>query len=256
MPNRILKESICTSESIDGLSWFEECLFYRLIVNCDDYGRFDGRPAVIKARLFPLKERITAKDVSSALMKLADAGVVITYVCEGKPYLYLPTWEVHQSVRAKKSKYPSPDDGLIASVSNCMQMNSDECKCSRNPTRNPNPNPNPNTNTCDCDDAFDKLWDIYPKHQNKADAKKAFAKAIEKVSLERMMDAVNAQKSSDQWQKNNGQFVPMLATWLRNERWADEVSCYDPVPKGASGNLGEAELEAIRMTLAQPMEVF
>ena len=25
MPNRIIKESICTSETIDQMSWFEEC---------------------------------------------------------------------------------------------------------------------------------------------------------------------------------------------------------------------------------------
>ena len=55
MPNRIIRESICTSESIDGLSWFEEVLFYRLIVSCDDFGRYDGRAAIIKNRLFPLK---------------------------------------------------------------------------------------------------------------------------------------------------------------------------------------------------------
>ena len=36
MPNRILKESVCTSDSVNKLSWFEEVLFYRLIVNCDD----------------------------------------------------------------------------------------------------------------------------------------------------------------------------------------------------------------------------
>ena len=45
MPNRILKESIRTSDTIGELSWFEEVLFYRLIVSCDDYGRFDGRTA-------------------------------------------------------------------------------------------------------------------------------------------------------------------------------------------------------------------
>ena len=54
MPNRILKESVCTSDSVNKLSWFEEVLFYRLIVNCDDYGRFDGRVSIIKNRLFPL----------------------------------------------------------------------------------------------------------------------------------------------------------------------------------------------------------
>ena len=37
MPNRILKESICRSDTIDHLTWFEEVLFYRLIVSCDDY---------------------------------------------------------------------------------------------------------------------------------------------------------------------------------------------------------------------------
>ena len=74
MPNRILKESICTSDSIDRLSWFEEVVFYRLIVNCDDYGRFDGRVALIKNKLFPLKESVTFKAVEDAINKLATVG--------------------------------------------------------------------------------------------------------------------------------------------------------------------------------------
>lgn len=149
MPNRIIKESICTSDSIDGLTWFEEVLFYRLIVNCDDYGRFDGRPAIIKNRLFPLKESLTARAVSEAINRLASVGMVALYEFEGKPYLYLPTWNCHQSVRAKRSKYPSPDE---ASQSNdadkeqheniCKQMNSDESKCPRNPIQSES-NPNP-----------------------------------------------------------------------------------------------------------------
>lgn len=131
MPNRIIKESVCTSESVDGLSWFEEVFFYRLIVNCDDYGRFDARPAVLKSRLFPLKERITLKEVSGALTKLADAGIVRLYKCDSKPYLYLPTWEVHQTIRAKRSRYPDPN----ACESVCMQMQADV------PVIQSNPNP-------------------------------------------------------------------------------------------------------------------
>ena len=80
MPNRILKESICTSDSIDSLSWFEECLYYRLIVNCDDFGRFDGRTAVIKNRLFPLKENLTLKAVSEAIKNSLIGAVEHTYV--------------------------------------------------------------------------------------------------------------------------------------------------------------------------------
>ena len=152
MPNRILKESICTSDSIDGLGWFEEVLFYRLIVNCDDFGRFDGRPAIIKNRLFPLKETLTVKAVTGAINKLASAGLVTLYMFEGKPYLYLPTWNYHQTVRAKRSKYPAPEDGcesVNTSENICNQMNANV------PVIQSNPNPirNPNTNAEDAGEA-------------------------------------------------------------------------------------------------------
>ena len=88
MPNRIIKESICTSDSVDQLSWFEEVLFYRLIVSCDDYGRFDGRPAIIKGRLFPLKS-VTDKQIESAIIKLSTAGIAKLYRVDGRPYLQL-----------------------------------------------------------------------------------------------------------------------------------------------------------------------
>lgn len=118
MPNRIIKESICTSDSIDQLSWFEEALFYRLIVNCDDYGRFDGRPAIIKNRLFPLKDKVTVKSVEDSMIRMATIGLVVRYEVCGKPYLWLPTWESHQRIRNQKSKYPSPfDNGAAMTVS-------------------------------------------------------------------------------------------------------------------------------------------
>lgn len=134
MPNRILKESICTSESIDDMSWFEECFFHRLLVNCDDYGRFDARPAILKSRLFPLKERLSLKDIEGALKRLADIGCVKLYTCDSKPYLYLPTWEVHQTVRARKSRYPDPN-GVNACKIICKQMQADD------PVIQSNPNP-------------------------------------------------------------------------------------------------------------------
>ncbi len=125
MPNRILKESICASDSIDQLSWFEECVFYRLMVNCDDYGRFDGRVSIIKNRLFPLKEGLKPKIVEQALQKLAAVGLVVLYESDGKPFLYLPTWEKYQTIRNKQSKYPDPNTckQLQSIETNCNQLN-------------------------------------------------------------------------------------------------------------------------------------
>lgn len=132
MPNRILKDSICTSDSVDTLTWFEEAFFYRLIVNCDDYGRMDARPAILRARLFPLKT-VTNNQIECALQSLRTAGMADLYEVDGKPFLQLRTWEKHQSVRAKRSKYPSPENISQQPENNCMQMQADESKCPRNP---------------------------------------------------------------------------------------------------------------------------
>lgn len=225
MPNRIIKESICTSDSVDQLSWFEEVLFYRLIVNCDDFGRFDGRTAVIKNRLFPLKDNLTIKSVENAINKLASAGLVSLYVFEGKPYLYLPTWNEHQTIRAKRSKYPAPENI-------CKQMISDDCKCSRNPIQS-NPNPIQSESESESESntrkalesVFDAFWSVYPKKTGKEAARKAFKK-IPKSAHPLLVPAVEAQKKSRQWMEENGRFIPNPATWLNQGRWEDEVQTF------------------------------
>lgn len=126
MPDRIIKESICTSDTLDQLSDFEERFWHRLIVNCDDFGRFDARPAVLKARLFPLRDSLTFKNVVDALNRLASVGLIELYKVDGRPFLRVVTWERYQRIRAKKSKFPPPDD-------TCRQLTADDVKCPRNP---------------------------------------------------------------------------------------------------------------------------
>lgn len=219
MPNRILKESIRVSESIDRLSWFEEVLFYRLIVSCDDFGRYDGRPAIIKNMLFPLKEKLTTQTVLNAINNLASAELVVLYEVEGKPYLYLPGWNEHQTVRAKKSKYPAPDDGAETSASICNQMQANAPVIQSNTKSNSISESESNSER---DGAFERFWAIYPKKVGKEAARRAFAKV--KVPTESLIDAVETQKHSFQWGKENGRFIPNPATWLNQGRWEDEVT--------------------------------
>lgn len=128
MPNRIIKESICSSENIDNLEPMEEILFYRLMVNCDDYGLFDGRSSIIRAKCFPLKvDKIKEKDIDKWLQSLVREKLVTLYENNNKQYLKLTSWEKHQQTRATKSKFPKPDDygsNLISSDINCNQVQS------------------------------------------------------------------------------------------------------------------------------------
>ena len=217
MPNRIIKESICSSEKLNQLSDFEFRLWVGLITYVDDAGRGDARPAIIKGRIFPLRDRITNKDVENALSHLAAIGCVSLYEVDGKPYLWFPTWKVHQRVRDCKPKYPEPPDcgelpqvaadcGSRARESNPIQSESES-------------ESNPNTSRAS---AFDAFWSAYPKKVGKGAAEKSFSK-LSTALLPQMLSAIDAQKQSDQWKKDGGQFIPNPATWLNQRRWEDEL---------------------------------
>lgn len=107
MPNRIIREGFLDSEAINGLEPFTECVFHRLLIVSDDAGRFDGRAMIIASRCFPLKDSIRAKDVEGHLLKLEQAGLLIRYEWNGKPFLQLTKWQ--KAGKSLTSKFPWSD---------------------------------------------------------------------------------------------------------------------------------------------------
>lgn len=146
MPNRILKESICYSEDIESLPAEVEVFFYRLIVNCDDFGRCDARLPILKSKLYPLREHMISNDINGYLMMLVDRNMIALYENGGIRYLQMSNWEKHQQVRAKRSKYPSMTDEGSVMISHDIKCNQVQAYVPENPYPNPYPNPNPNPN--------------------------------------------------------------------------------------------------------------
>lgn len=140
MPNRIIKDSITKSEKLSDLTDFQFRLWVHLITYVDDYGRGDARPAIIRGACFPLRDRMTNKDIEKGLADLAGAGCVGLYKVDGKPYLYFPNWEQHQRVRQKVSKCPSPDDcdEEIPVATSCGELPQDAARI-QSRIQNPNP---------------------------------------------------------------------------------------------------------------------
>ena len=110
MPNRIIKESAFTSDKVAQLTDFEFRLWVGMITQADDAGRGDARPAILKGRIFALRERTAVKDIESALLALAAAGCVSLYKVSGKPYFQFPNWSAHQRIRDCKPKYPGIEE--------------------------------------------------------------------------------------------------------------------------------------------------
>lgn len=123
MPNRILKETVCTSPEIEELSDAAESLFYRLMVTCDDFGRFDARPAVVASKCYPLRRKMTNFKIGRLLAEIIDVGLAALYSVEGRPYSQIVNWSKHQRVRASASKFPALTEGSsMTSADICCQM--------------------------------------------------------------------------------------------------------------------------------------
>jgi len=68
---------------------------------------------------------------------------------------------------------------------------------------------------------FNSFWSTYPVKKGKGNAEKSWEKL--KPDLQTVLTAIEKQKQTDQWTKDNGKFIPYPATWLNGKRWEDEV---------------------------------
>ena len=71
-------------------------------------------------------------------------------------------------------------------------------------------------------EGFAEFWAEYPRKDAKADALKAWSKLAPDEPLRAViLGAVAAQRSSDQWCREGGRFIPLPASWLNGRRSED-----------------------------------
>ena len=99
---------------------------------------------------------------------------------------------------------------------------------------------------------FDRFWSVYPRKVAKADAKKAFAKiSPDEELLQKMIKALERDKRSSQWVKDNGQFIPYASTWLNGRRWEDEGENSDQYGSFDTDEFFEAALKRSQRMMAE-----
>jgi hypothetical protein len=78
-------------------------------------------------------------------------------------------------------------------------------------------------------DAFLSFWAAYPKKVGKDAAWAAWRKRDgSRPDIAVILGAVQAQKLTEQWTRDGGQYIPNPATWLNQGRWQDEAAMVDP----------------------------
>lgn len=79
-------------------------------------------------------------------------------------------------------------------------------------------------------DDFEKFWQEYPKRVSKGQAWKTWEKlrkAKELPSVDELCNALGWRKIADDWEKDDGRYIPHPSTWLNAHGWEDEA-CKEP----------------------------
>ena len=70
---------------------------------------------------------------------------------------------------------------------------------------------------------FEEFWKSYPRRVGKQAAWKVWRTLkFDDQHIQRVIQAVETQKTWHAWTKDGGQFIPYPATWLNQRRWEDE----------------------------------
>lgn len=71
-------------------------------------------------------------------------------------------------------------------------------------------------------DGFTSVWIAYPstRRTQRREAALLVSKALEDgATIESILSALEAEKQSDDWQQENGRFIPGIVKWLEKENW-------------------------------------
>ena len=68
---------------------------------------------------------------------------------------------------------------------------------------------------------FDEFWDLWPRKYLKAEAKKKWAAKHCHLHLAKILESVKQHCASRQWREG---FIPMVTTWINQNRWEEDIS--------------------------------
>jgi len=232
---RLLKKNISHSRRLAELKTDSaRMLWLMMLPHLDIKGRLHAAPEMIKGNVVPRLKHLSEDKVEALLQDLHRVGLVFIYQADGDTYLQFRKFEVFQNLRPGKeaeSRIPAPDPEALRkhfeensgttpgelpeqSRSNTGELRGkireDKIREDKIITLHPSP--------------FDQFWHTYPKKVGKQATLKAWNRANGKrPPIDKILQALEAQKQSEQWTRDGGQYIPNPATWINQGRWDDEL---------------------------------
>lgn len=239
MPTRLIRDGLLTSWRYERLSVEAKLFLFHLFLCADDLGCVELGPTYIRRRV--LFSQDSDERIARLIGELVDVDLLRTYAVDSTCYGFIPRFA--QRVQIKYAKYPMPPESLFSDDQDAetkfkrIKLLSQKTTVGQ-PLDNGSPDdgqhtvsgkrylkPKPLAPTdVGLAGGFEEFWSAYPKKRSKGDALKAWRalKPNEQLRAEILAGLQRAMNSA-QWRKDDGQFIPHPATWLRAKGWEDEI---------------------------------
>lgn len=241
MPDdRFLDPCFGHSEKVCALTDFQFRVWITYLVKADDFG-------IMRASAVSLQDAndylasCSASEVQAALEAVITCGLVQVFEHQNRRYVFQHDWQKYQKVRyPRASTSPKPPrhlwrritaetQKLFAFVRQDSRKVPEEVPPTRAGTREEATANGKRLsavatgNGNGSADRFDAFWAAYPRKEAKKAAEKIWARLKPTPELlAQMLETLETQKNSAQWQRDGGQYIPHPSTWLNAGRWTDE----------------------------------
>ena len=223
-------------DSIGGLPAKELSMIEKVLL-CKIISLSQGRPCEMSNAAFASCFGVTGRRITEHIAKLKEKGWIDVTGPRTKRYIKptekaISLWmktSIDETIYRRKHLETKPSSTIDGSVLNYrrnhppknieniestdISANQDLRQCALSQKRKTERTK---------EELFSEFWKVYPKKRDKAKAQKAFLKIknVGKV-FPAIMQALEKQKASADWQKDGGQFIPYPSTWLNGKRWED-----------------------------------
>lgn len=221
---RTIKPEFFTSEDIVSLTPLARLFYVSLWCEADREGRFEWKPRTLKMRYLPADNC----DVEMLGQELIDSGLVRIYEANGRTYAVIPGFKRHQVInnREQESDIPAPPseqdaprvkDACVTRESGRKEGREGKERNTRDADAERDEPPSPSA-----PEGFETFWAEWPsggRKGGKAECLKVWRKDRLEGQALTIIAHVKAMKSSREWTKDGGEYVPAPAVYLRGKRW-------------------------------------
>ncbi len=226
---RTIKPEFWMHEGMTSLPPLTRLLAIGLLNWADDEGYFLASAKLIRGSILPFED--DSSIIPRMLYELSSVGwITLGTDSQGREVGHVTNFSKHQRVdrpqRTKIEGFKGIDEDSANAHRDVVEQSKEEWNGMERKRKGKDTSP-----VCV---EFELFWEKYPRKESKRDAIKAWQSMEDAPPIEEHLGIIARWSATEKWTKDGGKYIPLPATWIRGQRWTDQLQASDSSHNGYS----------------------